>query len=92
MINKPLLFIISPDSPPPKYNLMIIIFFYYPYIHIYLIKCLTHTNYCVFFYFRDTTGFPVFIGDFICLISSNPLVKCFLSLISSTALHQELKS
>lgn len=50
-----------------------------------------NTNYC--FYFRNTTGFPVFIFDLICLISSNPLeVKCFLSLISSTALHQELKS
>lgn len=50
-----------------------------------------NTNNC--FYFRYTTGFPVFIFDLICLISSNPLeVKYFLSLISSTALHQELKS
>lgn len=52
----------------------------------------THKLQC--FYFRDTTGcFPVFIFDFICLISSNPLeVKGFLSLISSTALHKEFKS
>ena len=51
----------------------------------------THKLQC--FYFRDTTGFPVLILDFICLISSNPLeVKGFLSLISSTALHKEFKS